>query len=249
MNQKLRILIVDDDQHMTHTLADILSLAGHETVEASSGPEALEKAGVLPFDCILTDVRMPEMNGVELHRHLHQTQPGLPVVLMTAYATDELIHQGLDEGVAGVLDKPLDMKRLLRFFSALAENRSIVVVDDDARFCRTLSDILDRQGFRVAQITDPHMEVEQIISNAQIILLDMKLNHINGLDILKKIRALDPALPVLLVTGYQLEMATVIQGALEFQISACLYKPLEIPKLLNWLTTMQRDRIRSLLKK
>ena len=249
MNQKLRILIVDDDRHMTHTLADILSLAGHEAVEAGSGTEALEKVRTLPFDCILTDIRMPEMNGVELHRQLHQSQPGLPVVLMTAFTTDELIRQGLDDGAAGVLDKPLDMKHLLRFFSALAQNRSIVVVDDDATFCRTLSDILDRHGFRVAQITDPHVAVEQIICNAQIILLDLKLNLINGLDILKKIRVLSPTLPVLVVTGYRLEMAKVIEGALDFQVSACLYKPLEIPELLNWLTIVQRDRMRSLLKK
>ena len=70
MNPNLRILIVDDDQRMTHTLADIPSLAGHQAVEAASGPQA--------FDCVLTDVRMPGMNGVEFCRQLRQSQPGLP---------------------------------------------------------------------------------------------------------------------------------------------------------------------------
>ena len=64
MDPKLRILIVDDDSRMTRTLADIFSMAGHKPVEANSGPQALELARSQPFDCVLTDVRMPGMDGV-----------------------------------------------------------------------------------------------------------------------------------------------------------------------------------------
>ncbi|MBV5267136.1 MAG: response regulator, partial [Burkholderiaceae bacterium] len=66
MDQKLDILIVDDDQRMTHTLADILRLSGHEVTEAASGSIALEKIQARAFDCVLTDVRMPVMDGIEL---------------------------------------------------------------------------------------------------------------------------------------------------------------------------------------
>jgi two-component system response regulator HydG len=248
MEPKLRILIVDDDQHMTHTLADILSVAGYETVQASSGPEALEKIRAEAFDCILTDVKMPGMNGVEMHRLLRQTQPGLPVVLMTAYAADELIHKGLDEGIVGVFDKPLVMNQLLAFFNSLARSRLIVIVDDDPAFCQTLEDILFQRGFKVAQFTDPHIDVKLMAAEAQVILLDLHLNHINGLDVLREIRRSYPTLPVLLVTGYRKEMAEVIQGALEINAYACLYKPLEIPQLLQMLSEVQLEHLRGLLK-
>jgi two-component system response regulator HydG len=247
MNPKLRILIVDDDRRMTRTLADILRLSGHEPVEAGSGPDALEKVRTQTFDCVLTDVRMPEMDGVELHRQLRQAQPGLPVVLMTAYAADVLTRQGLDEGVVGIFDKPLDISQLLGFFTSLARNRTIVIVDDDAAFCKTLGDILRQRGFSVAQITDPHIEVERMASDAQVILLDMKLNHISGLDLLKAIRQRYPTLPVLLVTGYRQEMAKTIQAALEISAYTCLYKPLEIPELLEKLAHFQLERLRSAL--
>lgn len=248
MNPKLQILIVDDDQRMTSTLADILSAAGHAAVQANSGLEALEKCRVQTFDCVLTDVKMPGMNGVELHRQLHQAQPGLPVILMTAYAADELIRQGLDEGVVGVLDKPLAINQLLGFFISLAKHRMIVIVDNDPDFCRTLDDILHQRGFKVAQFTDPHTDVEQMAADAQIILLDLKFKHTDGLEVLKEIRKRYPALPVLLVTGYREEMATVIQGALEINAYACLYKPLEIPQLLQMLSEVQLKRLRKLLK-
>jgi CheY-like chemotaxis protein len=58
MSQNLHILVVDDDRRMTRTLADILLMSGHEVTEASSGPDALEKARTTSFDCVLTDIKM-----------------------------------------------------------------------------------------------------------------------------------------------------------------------------------------------
>jgi CheY-like chemotaxis protein len=248
MNQNLRILVVDDDRRMTRTLADILSLSGHQVEEAWSGAEALAKARELPFDCVLTDIKMPEMDGVEMHRQLREAQPGLPVVLMTAYASDELIHRGLDDGVVGVLEKPLDISLLLQFLASMVKHHVIVVVDDDPVFCHTLDDILRMRGFWVTGITDPHADVEQIAGQAQVILLDMKLNSVSGADILRSIREKYADLPVILVTGYREEMASAIQGALEIKAYTCLYKPLEVPQLLHLLADFQLNRLRKLLK-
>jgi two-component system response regulator HydG len=249
MNSKLNLLVVDDDQRMTRTLADILRLDGHEVMEAASGPQALEKVKDQMFDCVLTDVRMPNMDGVELHRQLRQIQPGLPVILMTAYAADTLTRQGLDEGVVGVLDKPLDINHLLGYLASLAKNRMIVIVDDDQAFCKTLDDILHQRGFKVAQFINPHVDVDLITMDAQVILLDLKFNGINGVDVLKDIRKNNPTLPVLLVTGHRQEMEPAIQAALEINAHACLYKPLEIPQLLQMLSKFQTKRLRGLLKK
>jgi CheY-like chemotaxis protein len=234
---------------MTHTLADILALKGHETAEAASGPQAMEQARARTFDLVLSDIRMPGMNGVELHRELCRVQPGVPLVLMTAYASEELTRQGLEEGVIAAVDKPLNLQRLLDFLGRLAESRTITVVDDDPAFCQTLGDVLERRGFRVATITDPHADVEQIVDQAQIILLDMKLNRIGGEDVLRRIRARYPDLPVLLVTGYRQEMATAIQRALELGAYVCLYKPLDIPELLRTLAQVRLGELRSAIEK
>jgi two-component system, NtrC family, response regulator HydG len=247
MNPKLRILIVDDDQRMTRTLADILSMSGHQPTEASSGLDALEKINAQEFDCVLTDVRMPGMDGVEFHRQLHELQPGLPVILMTAFASDEIIRKGLDDGAVGVFDKPLNITQVLGFFALLARNRVVAIVDDDPNFCKTLGDILHQRGFEVNQITNPHVDVEVMASESQVVMLDMKLNSINGLDVLKSIRVRYPSLPVLLVTGYRQEMSDVIQAAMEIHAFTCLYKPLEIPDLLEKLTHLQLKRLRTAL--
>jgi len=248
MDQILHILIVDDDRRITRTLSDILKVSGYQTMEASSGPDALEKVRAMKFDCVISDIKMPEMDGVELHRRLREIQPGLPVILMTAYAADILTRQGLNEGVVGVLDKPLDINHLLGFLASLSKNRMIVIVDDDKAFCKTLDDILHQRGFKVTQVTDPHVDVDLMTIDAQVILLDIKFNGINGLDVLKDIRKNNPNLPVLMVTGYRKEMAAAIQAALEINAYACLYKPLEIPQLLQMLAELQNKNLRGLLK-
>lgn len=248
MSELFRILLVDDDRRMTRTLADILTLTGYEVVEAESGAEALQKVADTRFDCVLSDIKMPEMDGVELHRRMREMQPGLPVILMTAYAANELISRGLEDGVVGVFDKPLDINYLLGFFTSLQKNRMIVIVDDDEAFCRTLNDILLLRGFKVTQVTDPHTAVDSFTESAQVILLDMKLNGLTGLDVLKEIRKNHSSLPVLMVTGHRQEMTPAIEAALQINAQACLYKPLEIPRLLDMLSDIQKNRLRTLLK-
>ena len=243
MSEKLRILIVDDDRRMAQTLHDIFRIRGYEAEAAHSAPEALERVAEDPFDCVLSDIRMPEVNGVELYRAIKARQPDLPVVLMTAYSTDELVKEGLEEGVIATLTKPLDINALLGFFSSLRRERSVVIVDDDPRFCKTLGDILRARGFAVTQVTDPHGVVERVRPDGQVVLLDMKLNDKSGLEVLKGIREQYPHLPVILVTGYRGEMASAIEAALKIKTYTCLYKPLQIEELLQLLTEIHHQEL------
>jgi two-component system response regulator HydG len=233
---KLRILVVDDDRRMAKTLVDIFQVKGYEAEAAHSGPEALEKVLGDSFDCILADIKMPGVNGVQLYRTIKARRPDLPVVLMTAYSSDEQVREGLEEGVVAVLTKPLEINLLLSFFSSLRQECSIVIVDDDHEFCKTLGDILRARGFAVTQIIDPHDVVGRIKPDGQVVLLDMKLNDVSGLEVLEEIRAQYPRLPVVLVTGYRQEMALAIEAALKIGAYTCLYKPFPIEELIQLLT-------------
>jgi len=235
MRKKARILIVDDDRRMVRTLVDILKVKGFSAQGAHSGPEALEKVADSPFDCALLDIKMPQMNGVELQKAIKSIRPDLPVVLLTAYAVDKLTKEAMAEGALAVLNKPLDINLILSFFSSLRRECSIVIVDDDPHFCKTLGDILQMRNFKVTQVTDPGVAISSIKPDHQVVLLDMKLNGINGLDILKKIREQTPDLPVLLVT------------ALKLNAYACLYKPLEIENLLEILRKIRSQQMGKIL--
>lgn len=128
MSEKVSILIVDDSPAMTQTLVDILEAVGYSVRSAHSGREALKVVAQQPIDMVLTDVRMPDMNGVELYRGLRKTHSEVIVFLMTAYAADDIIQDGLEEGIQTILTKPLDIDFLLAMFSAA--ERAYVRKDD-----------------------------------------------------------------------------------------------------------------------
>ena len=243
----MRILIVDDDRMVAKTLQDILRVKDYEVEVAYSGLEALQKLEKFFFKCVLSDIKMPEVSGVELYRAIKARQPELPVVLMTAYTTDKLVQEGIEEGVIACLTKPLDISLLLNFFSLVRKERTIAIIDDDSQFCRTLGDILRVRDFSVVQITNPHDVVERLGANNQVVLLDMKLNHISGLDVLKELRQWHPHLPVILMTGYRQEMSSMIESALNLSAYTCLYKPLQIEGLLQALTEIHRKELGRIL--
>ncbi len=106
---------------MANTLADILSMKGYAAHTAYSGAEALDVLQSKKIHVMLTDVVMPDMNGVELYRASKHVAPRLVTFLMTAYAADEIIRDALAEGVRTVLTKPLDVTLLLNLLSAVEQ--------------------------------------------------------------------------------------------------------------------------------
>ena len=118
MSDTINILVVDDNPAMAESLADILEVKGFTVHATGSGAEALEIMREQPVDLLLTDVKMPAMNGLELYRNTRKVYPNLITIFMTAYAADDLIEQGMAEGVKTVLTKPVEINFLLLMFSA-----------------------------------------------------------------------------------------------------------------------------------
>jgi len=120
-------------------------------------------------------------------------------------------------------------------------------VDDDPGFCKTLGDILRARGFVVDEVVHPSGIVEKIKPCPLVVLLDMKLNGLSGLDVLKEIKGKYPRLPVILVTGYREEMSQAIEAALKIGAYTCLYKPFQIEELLQLLTEISRQKLARIL--
>jgi two-component system, NtrC family, response regulator len=110
---KSRVLICEDDATQRGIIEDILRLAGHEVASVPGGDDALEALRTRDFDLLLTDLRMPEMSGVELLRQAKRLRPELEVVVMTAYATVETAVTAMKEGAVDYLAKPFDKDELL----------------------------------------------------------------------------------------------------------------------------------------
>jgi CheY-like chemotaxis protein len=141
--KKMKVLVVDDDQWMVKTISDILKIKGYQPLAAHTGEEAIEKVKSSTPDCVLMDIKMSGIDGVESLKRLKRIVPGLPVVLMSAHSTEEQVEEAKRLGAQAVFNKPIDIQTLLCFLSLLKKEKCILVVDDDPlsakrsrRFCR-----------------------------------------------------------------------------------------------------------------
>jgi len=243
----VRLLIVDDNRRLARTLVDILAVKGYKAETACSAPQALEKLAQAPYDGVVADIRMPGGDGVALCRAIRARQPDMPVVLMTAYTDDALVAGGMEAGAIGVLSKPLDLHALLSLCAALRRQRTVVIVNDDPHFRRTQEDIPGRWRFAVVRVADSRLAASAIGAEADVVLLDMQMKAVNGLMVLREIRARYPHLPVILITGHRQEMADEIAAALCLGAYACLDKPLRTEELMGLLTDAYHQELRRAL--
>ena len=107
------ISIVDDDESMREALKGLMKSLGHRVEAAASAEEFLRSPHVHSTSCLIADVQMPGMTGLDLHRHLSASGKVIPTVLITAYPDDGVRERALAAGVSGYLSKPFDENDLL----------------------------------------------------------------------------------------------------------------------------------------
>ena len=103
------ILIVDDQQGIRLLLNEVFKKEGFHTHLAANGFDALKIAQSQKLDCVLLDMKLPGMDGIEILTHLKEAQLDLPVFMMTAYVEQDLIEQAKSLGVAKYFMKPFNI--------------------------------------------------------------------------------------------------------------------------------------------
>lgn len=244
----MKTLVVDDDRRIVKTTCDILKIKGYESIFAYSGEEAVEIVKADMPDFVLMDYKMPGIDGVEALRQMHQIAPTLPVVLVSAYATEEMIDAAKQAGAYAVLSKPLNFQMVLSFLSLLEKEESILVVNDDPDLSKTLKDILALRGYQVETENEPQNVLKHLEQDYKLaVVLDLKFGVAKGADILEKIRAKYPGKPVVLLTGYGQRICESLDDMDKSGVYTCLYKPFEMDDLLQVIEEIRVIKLQNLL--
>ena len=127
-----RILVVDDEQKMRHLLSIMLGRVGYHAEQAGDGMEALEMIKATPFDMVITDIKMPRMDGLTLLKNIMKMDIPPPVVFITAYATVDSAVEAMRQGAVDYINKPFEEDRILLTVEKtlglsriMAENRTL----------------------------------------------------------------------------------------------------------------------------
>jgi two-component system, NtrC family, response regulator HydG len=248
MREKLKVLVVDDDAKMVRTLCDILRLQDMEVVAAYSGEEALAKAAEESPECVLMDIRMPGIDGLEALGVLRQKMPSLPVILMSAHATINDAEAARAIGAYTLLIKPIDIPLLLKFFALLQKGESVLVVDQDSASTNTLKGILERNGYQVVTESDPAKIFEQMEREYRlVVLLNIQSGAEDEQQLVRRIRSEYPAKPVVSIGLYGKALLDNSGDQNSMEPGQRLQKTFEADALVKSVAVISKNKLINLL--
>ena len=125
-NTKIKILVVDDDHIMCELLKSILHREGYDVVGAAfNGEEALEQCAKFDPHVVCLDVNMPKMGGLEALHALKVEHPKIVVIMVSAAATIDVVHEAMSKGACGFIVKPYNAAKILDTLNRCVGQRSL----------------------------------------------------------------------------------------------------------------------------
>ncbi len=121
------ILVIDDEKAIRKTLIEILTFEGFTVDEAADGAEGVKKIKENNYDCILCDIKMPRMDGIEVLQVAHEERPDTPFIVISGHGNIETAVEAVKKGAYDYISKPPDLNRLLITLRNAMDKKSLVV--------------------------------------------------------------------------------------------------------------------------
>lgn len=195
-----RYLLVDDNAAFVENLAEILEGTGATVDVAESASEALGRLDGTRYDALVTDMRMPGLSGSELLHLARRRDPGLPVVLLSAYVQDAQVTEARREGLLAVLSKPGKVVELVALLERARRGGMVLVVEDDAALAENLCDALADRGLTACTATTVQ-ELEALEVRPFVALVDLRVPGGAVGESLERVQRRFPGMPTVVITG------------------------------------------------
>lgn len=236
-----KVLIVDDEEEIIRRLGRILAKEGFDVVTAADGREALEVFKRESPGLVITDVAMPEINGIELLRRIKKLSPQTDVIVVTGHGDYDTAIQVLREEALDYIKKPVDLDDLLvavgRYLEkagVLKEELSrpnVLLLDDDEDARNSMTRYLKKEGYDVFSGADGEEGLEVFRrQRIDVIVTDVMMPNVGGLALLEEVKKAPGETAVILITGFgneEMVINAMREGADNF-----LTKPVDIEHLL-----------------
>lgn len=191
-----RVLVVDDDPSTTFVFKGLLMACGYSVIVGHNGQEALRLARARHPDLIIMDIRMPDIDGLQITDILHhdpETQE-IPVLVVSVAEAEK---QAFSAGASAYLSKPVRLGQLLVTTQELLAQRNLVtrmfkvlIIDDDAAIRAVCREVLEKQGYAVSEAETGKAGLEMLAKvPADVVLLDVMLPDFDGFQVTEKIRS------------------------------------------------------------
>jgi FixJ family two-component response regulator len=206
------ISVVDDDESIRRTTTRLVESFGFRAAAFESADGFLRSGQLHDTACLIVDVQMPGMNGLQLQSHLAAAACGIPIIFITAYDDKESRWRAMQAGAIAFLGKPFNDEQLLESIRLAlhelddepgAARNLISIIDDDEPVRRTTTRLIESFGFRAAAFES----AESFLSSGQLdcslcLIVDVRMPGMNGVELQSHLAATDCRVPIIFITAY-----------------------------------------------
>jgi len=239
MNTKT-VLIVDDDKIIRKQLEKELKRNFFRTFLAADGKTALEAFSEKQIDILLLDIKLPDMDGLEILKKVKSQKPNCEIIVITGFGNQEIYIQALRMGAIDYIEKPIKMDELSaalgRAQEKLTEKEEIsykdtlLVLDDVEDIAKLLKEFLEKEGYEVFIACSGETGLKIIENNKiDVIITDINIGDMDGIEVLKRAKELYQDIEGIVVTGYskqELAIKALRAGAIDY-----ITKPINFDEL------------------
>ncbi|MBY0545406.1 MAG: response regulator, partial [Gammaproteobacteria bacterium] len=240
--KKLTILIVDDEVDLLASLQRPLK-SRYNVMTLDQSPEVMDTLRSHPVDCILLDIRMPGMTGIEVLKDVKFAYPHLPVLIMTGHGDENDTINTLKYGASGYIKKPIDiyllfdeLQRILTIDGPIGNLKQkpakILLVDDDEEILESIHKALSCYPYEVTTTmsTDEGFSLLEKM-NFDIVIVDIQMPDMNGLDFITRIKQTSSNFIPIVLTGNSTQELAI--DAIKHGVFDYIRKPLDVGELVS----------------
>lgn len=242
-----KIIVVDDDQNLLTLLVDTLkAIGGYRVAGYLSGQEVLDALKQEPFDLLISDIKMPGMDGIMLLEKVRDKYPELPVLFISGVDAPEIIGRAVPNGF---LAKPFRINHIEEQIENCLKKvppknktsiNNVLIVDDNETFRKMLHDLLKYHKYTPTAVSSGEEALEYLSSNkTDIVITDVRMPGMDGLDLLTRINKIDKQLPIVLVTAY-LDDKTIEEHIKDVEHYKYLAKPVRVEDILELINSLSK---------
>ncbi|MCC9608328.1 PAS domain S-box protein [Blastopirellula sp. JC732] len=224
---KLSILLIDNDDTHCARLRTFLAKLRYQVDVAHDCPTALQLLQRTPYDVALLDLKIPDMDGIELFRRIKSLRSDTAVIV-TSYAASDTAETAIGAGAMAVLPKPPNFPRLIHLVDEALEQPLLVVIDDDPDLCESLRYQFERRGYPVRAVHSL-AELQAIFTEGddfKLALVDFRLQDYGGEEFSRIIREAAPAARTIVITEHQSEFDHIVDKLMSEGAYDYLLKPI-----------------------
>jgi len=240
------VSVVDDDESTRRSTALLIESLGFHAEGFESADSLLKSSQLQETSCLIIDLRMPGMNGLQLQSHLAAAGYKIPIIFITAYDDKESRRRAMQAGAVAFLAKPFTADLLLQtVHSALpvqsgARRKLISLVDDDESIRRTTTLLIQSFGFQAAAFES----AESLLKSGQLqetacLIVDVQMPGMNGIQLQRHLAGSGYKIPIIFITAYDNKESR--QQAMQAGAVAFLNKPFNDELLLETIHATLRD--------